>query len=124
MGNPIHIPTATGTLVCMPEESVAEFAKRAGVSPRRVRALIEQGAIPARQVGRQWLIDQSCAHRPAASRPLADRMRANLLAILSETPLKGFRHPNAHASAATATNSCTAPSRTASSVPGSASRRL
>lgn len=48
--NRIHIPTATGTLVYMPEESVAEFAKREEVSPRRVRALIEQGAIPARQV--------------------------------------------------------------------------
>lgn len=85
-----HIPTVSGMLVYMPEESVAEFAKREGVSPRRVRALIEQGAIPARRVGRQWLIDQSSAHRPALSRPLADRMRANLLAILSGDAPEGL----------------------------------
>lgn len=89
-GNYIHIPTASGMLVCMPEESVAEFAKREGVSPRRVRALIEQGTIPARRVGRQWLIDQSSEHRPAVSRPLADRMRANLLAILSGDAPQGL----------------------------------
>lgn len=74
----------------MPEESVADFAKREGISPRRVRALIEQGSIPARQVGRLWLVDQASAHRPAASRPLADRMRANLLAVLSGDATDGL----------------------------------
>lgn len=74
----------------MPEESVVEYAQREGISPRRVRALIAQGSLPARQVGRNWLVDQASAHRPAASRPLADRMRKNLLAVLSGEASEGL----------------------------------
>ncbi|MGD9695034.1 MAG: helix-turn-helix domain-containing protein [Thermoleophilia bacterium] len=37
--------------------SVAEAAQALGVSPRRVRALAEAGEIPARRVGRAWVID-------------------------------------------------------------------
>jgi excisionase family DNA binding protein len=77
----------------MPEESVAEFAKREGISPRRVRALIARGAIPARRVGGQWLVNQASAHRPASSRPLAERMRLNLLAVLSGDEPQGLSAP-------------------------------
>ncbi|WP_123340563.1 MULTISPECIES: helix-turn-helix domain-containing protein [unclassified Curtobacterium] len=77
----------------MDEESVAEFAVRAGLSPRRVRALIEGGSIRARQVGGQWLVDQSSEHRPAASRPLGARMRSHLLASLSGQPIDGLSAP-------------------------------
>ncbi|WP_157603037.1 helix-turn-helix domain-containing protein [Rathayibacter sp. Leaf299] len=91
----------------MAEESVSEFAEREKVSPRRVRALIERGRLPARQVGGQWLIDQASAHRPAPSRPLSARMRAGLLAVLSgEQPgvlsasenarLRGYRNALLH----------------------------
>lgn len=37
--------------------SVAEAAKALGLSPRRVRALAEAGQVPARRVGRAWVID-------------------------------------------------------------------
>ncbi|QQD76799.1 helix-turn-helix domain-containing protein [Curtobacterium sp. YC1] len=70
----------------MAEESVADFAVRAGLSPRRVRALIASGALRARRVGGHWLIDQSSDHRPAPSRALGTRMQAGLLAALSGQP--------------------------------------
>ncbi len=67
----------------MPEDSVADFARREGISPRRVRALIRAGKLPARRVGRQWLVDQVSVHRPSPSRPLGERMRASVIAALS-----------------------------------------
>ncbi|WP_208544576.1 helix-turn-helix domain-containing protein [Rathayibacter sp. VKM Ac-2759] len=93
----------------MPEESVSDFAEREGVSPRRVRALIERGILPARRVGGQWLIDQAHAHRPAPSRPLSERMQAGLLALLSgdqpqglsaseHARLRGYRNTLVHSS--------------------------
>jgi len=79
----VHIYSDVGIVVQVAEETVSEFAEREKVSPRRVRALLEQGRLPARKVGGQWLIDQASAHRPAPSRPLGARMQAGLLAILS-----------------------------------------
>jgi excisionase family DNA binding protein len=47
---------SVGTFDAM-DVSVAEAAQALGVSPRRVRALAEAGEIPARRVGRAWIID-------------------------------------------------------------------
>ncbi len=36
-----------------------EAAERLKVTPRRVRALIEAGKLPAKQYGRDWIINES-----------------------------------------------------------------
>lgn len=36
--------------------STAEAGRRLGLSPRRVRALITEGRLPARRIGRDYLI--------------------------------------------------------------------
>ena len=36
-----------------------EAAERLQVTPRRVRALIEAGKLPAKQYGRDWIIDEN-----------------------------------------------------------------
>lgn len=40
------------------EMSVREAAQHLGVSPHRVRQLIDQGDLPARRVGRFWVLDE------------------------------------------------------------------
>lgn len=54
------------------EISVAEYAQREGLSERRVRQLAEMGRLPARRVGRAWLIDAGGAdQRRVPVRPMA-----------------------------------------------------
>lgn len=38
-------------------------AARLGVSPRRVRALIKDGRLPAQRIGRDWLIEEGDLER-------------------------------------------------------------
>lgn len=39
--------------------TVAESARMLGVTPSRVRALIAHGALPARKVGRTWILEEA-----------------------------------------------------------------
>jgi excisionase family DNA binding protein len=65
---------------------VREAAEQLGVAPRRVRALIQDGRLPARRLGRSWAIDSSedswdgGSRRPG--RPLRSANAWALLAIL------------------------------------------
>jgi excisionase family DNA binding protein len=43
--------------VYVAELSVREAAQRLGVTPARVRALLEQGGLTGRRVGSQWIVD-------------------------------------------------------------------
>ncbi|TSD63651.1 excisionase family DNA-binding protein [Aeromicrobium piscarium] len=63
--------------------SVAEAAKRLGVSRQRVVAMIQSGSLPAVKVGRSYVIDAAAVsrHRGAVSRPLSPRMAAALLRL-------------------------------------------
>lgn len=54
--------------------SVSESAELLQVSPARVRALISEGALPARKVGRAWVLREEdvmdrIARRPCGGRP-------------------------------------------------------
>lgn len=67
---------------------VAEAASRLKISPRRLRALIEQGELGAEKVGRQWLVSAADVVRyqglrPGAGRPLSPRRAWALLFLLS-----------------------------------------
>lgn len=57
--------------------SSAEAARRLNVSERRVRALLEEGRIPAQRVSGRWVIDESDVSRyqpgSPAGRPLSER---------------------------------------------------
>jgi excisionase family DNA binding protein len=44
-------------------------AARLGVTPRRVRALIDDGRLPATRIGRDWLIDVADLARVADRKP-------------------------------------------------------
>jgi hypothetical protein len=66
----------------MPEQSVADYAARNGLSVRRVQAQAACGALPARRVAGRWLIDDSLEHRAVARRPLGFRMQKALSARL------------------------------------------
>ncbi len=63
--------------------STADAAKLLGVSPRRVRALIDAGDLRAQRVGRAWLVDEASV-----------RNRANS-AVLLGRPKDGERDPSA-----------------------------
>lgn len=61
------------TVVLM-EVSVAEAAEVLGVSPQRVRTLIHDGRLRARQVAGRWLVDGASLPRaPRRSRPMSPR---------------------------------------------------
>ena len=80
----LHFPTPRRTLVCMPEQSVADYAAKNGLSVRRVQAQAASGALPARRVAGRWLIDESLEHRAVARRPLGARMQKALSARLED----------------------------------------
>jgi excisionase family DNA binding protein len=66
----------------------SEAASRLGVSPRRLRALIEGGQLNAERIGRQWLVSAADVRRyrelrPRAGRPLSARRAWALLFMLS-----------------------------------------
>ncbi len=52
-----------------------DAADRLGVSDRRVRALIQAGRVPARRVGRDWLIRPEDLRRVARRKPGRPRRR-------------------------------------------------
>ncbi|QGQ18497.1 helix-turn-helix domain-containing protein [Cellulomonas sp. JZ18] len=59
----------------MPEVGVPEAARMLGVSPGRVRQVIADGSIAARQVGGRWLIDvASLPSAPRRGRPMSPRI--------------------------------------------------
>ncbi|WP_157485805.1 MULTISPECIES: hypothetical protein [unclassified Frigoribacterium] len=68
----------------MPEQSVADYAAKNGLSVRRVQAQAACGALPARRVAGRWLIDDSLEHRAVARRPLGLRMQRALSARLDD----------------------------------------
>jgi len=68
--------------VCMAEVSVADYARRYGLSEQGVRRAAREGAVPARKVGTAWLIDDSHRLRPQKRRPLSERAASALLARL------------------------------------------
>lgn len=61
-----------------------EFARRAGISERRVQQLIASGRIKASKVSSRWMIEESeLLKRRPVGRPLNPRMSYALLAALS-----------------------------------------
>lgn len=62
---------------------MAEAARRRGVSPQRIRALIAAGRLRAERVGRDWSVDAASLELlpRAVSRPLSSRMAAALLSL-------------------------------------------
>lgn len=65
--------------------SVTEAAQVLGLSPQRVRALLQAGALPGEKVGRSWVVDPSVSslRRNGPGRPLSVANAWALLAILS-----------------------------------------
>lgn len=47
--------------------SVGDAARELGVSPRRVRKMIQDGRLPAERVGGRWIIDRDSASAPEVS---------------------------------------------------------
>ena len=67
------------------EVSVDEAAALLGVSPRRVRALIENGRLKARRIGRSWLVDADGLHGLRRTRrALSSAMATALMNVLSQ----------------------------------------
>lgn len=67
------------------DASVNEAAAILGVSPRRVRALAESGALSARRLGRSWVIrlDETAPYRPPGRR-LSGRSAWGVLGLEEE----------------------------------------
>lgn len=55
--------------------SVAEGARQLGVSPARVRALIKDGLLPARKIGREWVLQEEDVLQRLAEQPRPGRPR-------------------------------------------------
>lgn len=71
----------------MSEVSVAQAAELLGVGPARIRQMAAAGRIPARKVGRDWLIDARGLRGPATvSRPMSERMAWALLMLSGGEP--------------------------------------
>lgn len=72
-----------------PVTTISEYAAQHGISPRRARALAQQGRLPARRVGRAWVLDEGVATTPAVStRPMSERTRRLFLRALSDQTLR------------------------------------
>jgi len=72
----------------MTDLSVAEAAQCLQVSPRRVRALLEDGRLQGRQVAGRWLLSSRAVERrqqaaPPAGRPLSQASAWRVLAVLA-----------------------------------------
>lgn len=69
----------------MKELTVREAAHRMGVSEQRVRALLKQGRLAGRKVGRAWLVsgDRDLSARENRGRPVSAANAWALLALLS-----------------------------------------
>lgn len=67
----------------MTEHSVREAARLIGVSPQRVRAMLEAGRLQGRKVGRAWLVpNPERLDRRPGGRPLSPASAWALLALL------------------------------------------
>ncbi|MEY9951248.1 hypothetical protein [Leifsonia sp. EB34] len=73
--------------------AVSEFAMHRGITPRRVRALIESGKLAAQKVGNRWVLDEALL-RPArpAVRPMSRRMAWALADELDGPGMHASRH--------------------------------
>jgi excisionase family DNA binding protein len=73
----------------MKEYSVEEAAALMGVSPQRVRAMLDSGRLKGRKVGRAWIVsDPDLSGRWQRGRPLSASSAWALLALLSgEAPV-------------------------------------
>lgn len=72
----------------MSDLSVADAARRLQVSPRRVRALLEDGSLRGRLVGGRWLLSSADVERRRllalpAGRPLSQASAWHVLAVLA-----------------------------------------
>lgn len=68
----------------MKEYSVREAARLIGVSPQRVRAMLQAGRLQGRKVGRAWLVsDPQRLERRPRGRPLSAASAWALLALLA-----------------------------------------
>jgi hypothetical protein len=73
----------------------SEFARRAGISERRVQQLIHGGQIRASKVASRWLIEESeLNRRRPVGRPMSHRMSRALLVALSGKPLGARLSPS------------------------------
>lgn len=64
--------------------SVAEFARRSGISRQRALAMVNAGQIEAKRVGRSWVINQrETARRAAHGRPLSRRMASIIISLIA-----------------------------------------
>ena len=63
---------------------VPEFARRAGISERRVQQLIASGGIKASKVSSRWMIEESeLLKRRPVGRPMSPRMARALISVIS-----------------------------------------
>lgn len=70
-----HTPYVADMVVFMHEVGVPEAARMLGISPPRVRQLIADGSVAARQVAGRWLIDvASLPSAPRRGRPMSPRI--------------------------------------------------
>jgi excisionase family DNA binding protein len=78
--------------------SAAEAAQRLKISERRVRALLEEGRIPAQRVSGRWVIDESdvSRYRPGApaGRPLSERSAWQLIRHARNIAVHGIDDPD------------------------------
>lgn len=68
---------------------VRKASETLGVSPRRIRALIQQGRIAAHKQGQAWHVDDLDVHR-ARRRPLSEHSRLILARALHNRSLTGL----------------------------------
>lgn len=68
--------------------SVAEYARRRGVSRQRALSMINSGQINAKRIGRSWVVNHSeINQRAALGRPLGNRMARILVDTVSGNSL-------------------------------------
>jgi excisionase family DNA binding protein len=76
------------------EIAVSEAAARMGVSPRRVRERIARGDLPARRVGRIWVVDEvQLARSDRLGRPMSERVAWAFLDLLGGGKGVGVSQP-------------------------------
>lgn len=71
--------------------TIAEYATAHGISPRRARTLAQQGRVPARRIGRAWVLDDDATTSPVTgTRPMSPRTRVMFLRALSDQSVRGL----------------------------------
>jgi excisionase family DNA binding protein len=89
----------------MPEIGISEAARRLGIGEQRVRSLAASGRLPARRLGRVWLLDSSAVEarpkRARRGRPLSARSAWALLLVLEGRAADIELHRSERARAAT-----------------------